>query len=160
MQKNVILLQKNPQTIKKMWKTIKERNKKMKIEEKACGCIIFENDKILLIRQMSGMWGFPKGHVEDNETEEETAKREVKEETNIEVEVDKSKRYVVHYRTDKGRNKEVVFFIGKKVGGYLRMQPEEIIEAGWFDYNDAMKIISYENTRELFKKVLKENNLK
>ena len=131
----------------------------MIIEEKACGCIISENNKILLIRQISGMWGFPKGHVEEGETEEQTAIREVKEETNIDVQVDSSKRYVMHYKTDKGKYKEVVFFIGKKMGGYLRMQPEEIIEAGWFDYEDALKIISYDNTRDLFKQVIKENAL-
>ena len=131
----------------------------MIIEEKACGCIISENNKILLIRQISGMWGFPKGHVEEGETEEQTAIREVKEETNIDVQVDSSKRYVMHYKTDKGKYKEVAFFIGKKIGGYLRMQPEEIIEAGWFDYEDALKIISYDNTRDLFKQVIKENAL-
>ena len=131
----------------------------MEIEEKACGCIISENEKILLIRQMSGMWGFPKGHVEEGETEEQTAIREVKEETNIDVKIDSNKKYVMHYKTDKGKYKEVVFFVGKKIGGYLRRQPEEIIEAGWFEYNDAMKIISYENTRELFKQVLNENVL-
>jgi ADP-ribose pyrophosphatase YjhB (NUDIX family) len=59
----------------------------MKIEEKSCGCIIIENRKVLLIKQTSGIWGFPKGHVEHDETEEETAKREVKEETNIDVEI-------------------------------------------------------------------------
>ena len=131
----------------------------MEVEEKACGCIISQNNKILLIRQMSGMWGFPKGHVEEGETEEQTAKREVKEETNIDVEIDGSKRYVMHYKTDKGKYKEVVLFVGKKIGGYLKMQPEEIIEAGWFEYQDALKILSYGNTRDLFKQVLQENNM-
>ena len=129
----------------------------MEVQEKACGCIITENEKILLIRQISGMWGFPKGHIEEGETEEETAIREVKEETNIDVEVDSSKRYVMHYNTDKKNYKEVVLFVAKKVGGYLRMQPEEIMEAGWFEYKDAIKMLSYENTRELFKQVLEEN---
>lgn len=131
----------------------------MEVEEKACGCIISQNNKILLIRQMSGMWGFPKGHVEEGETEEQTAKREVKEETNIDVEIDSSKRYVMHYKTDKGKYKEVVLFVGKKIGGYLKMQPEEIIEAGWFEYQDALKILSYGNTRDLFKQVLQENKM-
>ena len=131
----------------------------MEVEEKACGCIISQNNKILLIRQMSGMWGFPKGHVEEGETEEQTAQREVKEETNIDVEIDSSKRYVMHYKTDKGKYKEVVLFVGKKIGGYLKMQPEEIIEAGWFEYQDALKILSYGNTRDLFKQVLQENNM-
>ena len=131
----------------------------MNIQEKACGCIVSENNKILLIRQISGMWGFPKGHVEDGETEEETAAREVKEETNIDVKVDSSKRYVMHYMTDKEKYKEVVLFVAKRTGGFLRMQQEEIIEAGWFDYDEALKIISYDNTKEIFKQVLKDNAL-
>ena len=58
-------------------------------KEKACGCIIIENGQVLLIQQTEGHWGFPKGHVEEGETELETAIREVKEETNLDVEVDK-----------------------------------------------------------------------
>ena len=53
--------------------------------EKSCGCIIIEDKKVLLIKQTNGVWGFPKGHVEENETELQTAEREVKEETNIDV---------------------------------------------------------------------------
>lgn len=128
----------------------------MEIQEKACGCIVSENNKVLLIRQMSGMWGFPKGHVEEGETEEETATREVKEETNIDVKIDSNKRYVMHYTTDRDNYKEVVLFVAKRIGGFLRMQREEIIEAGWFDYQDALKIISYDNTREIFKRVLED----
>ena len=61
-------------------------------KEKACGCIIIEDGKVLLIKQHQGFWGFPKGHVEDGETEEETAAREVKEETNIDVEIKSNKK--------------------------------------------------------------------
>ena len=43
-------------------------------KEKACGCIIIENRKVLLIQQTKGHWGFPKGHMELGETEIETAK--------------------------------------------------------------------------------------
>ena len=46
--------------------------------EKSCGCIIIEDKKVLLIKQTNGIWGFPKGHVEKNETELQTAEREVK----------------------------------------------------------------------------------
>ena len=34
---------------------------------------------------------------------------------------------------------------------------DEILEAKWFDFDDAMQIISFENTKELFEKVLFEN---
>ncbi len=131
----------------------------MGIKEKACGCIIIDNGKVLLIKQLSQAWGFPKGHTEHDESEEETAKREVKEETNIDVEINSKKRYSIEYITDKGNNKEVVFFLAKKTGGTLKKQDSEILEAKWLSFHEAIETISYENTKELFIKVLKENKL-
>ena len=61
-----------------MNKILSETNKE---REKSCGCIIINKNKVLLIKQTKGHWGFPKGHVEKDETEIETAIREVKEET-------------------------------------------------------------------------------
>ena len=55
--------------------------------EKSCGAVIFDGDKVLVIQQVKGHWGFPKGHVENGETEIETALREIKEETNLDVEI-------------------------------------------------------------------------
>lgn len=131
----------------------------MKIQEKACGCIIIKDEKVLLIRQMSGAWGFPKGHVEHDETEVETAIREVKEETNIDVEIDESKRYTMQYYTDKGLGKEVVIFMAKPVTNDLKIQENEIVEADWMSYSDALATVSYDNTRELLLQALKDNKL-
>lgn len=132
----------------------------MKIEEKACGCIIIKNNKVLLIKQTSNQWGFPKGHVEHDETEEETAKREVKEETNLDVEIDLNKRYEMFYTTDKGKYKQVVLFLAKKVSGEMQKQESEIKEIQWFDLQEALETFTFENTRELFEKVLKDNHLR
>lgn len=65
--------------------------------EKSCGTIIVNEGKVLIIEQSSGFYGFPKGHVEGNETEVETAIRETKEEVNIDVVVDESKRFTISY---------------------------------------------------------------
>jgi 8-oxo-dGTP pyrophosphatase MutT (NUDIX family) len=70
------------------------------MEEVACGCIpwrIGSNKKIeiLVILRTGGYWEFPKGKKEENETDIETAKRELKEETGLEGEVDPEK--CVHY---------------------------------------------------------------
>ena len=58
--------------------------------EKSCGAVVFveENSSVryLLMCSMEGVYGFPKGHMEGNETEIETALREVREETGIELE--------------------------------------------------------------------------
>ena len=126
------------------------------MKEKACGCIIIDNNKVLLIQQNQGFWGFPKGHVEDNETEEETALREVKEETNIDVKILSNKRYKMEYVTDKGNPKEVIFFVATPISKDIKKQDEEIKDIKWLGFEEALKIITYDNTRELFRKVLNE----
>ena len=66
-------------------------------KEKCCGCIIIENNKVLLVYEKNrNFWGFPKGHMEKGENEIETALREVKEEVGLDVEIiDKERRYIL-----------------------------------------------------------------
>ena len=78
-------------------------------KEKSCGCIIIEKDKVLLIQHIKGHWGFPKGHVEVGETERETAIREAKEETNLDVEINENKRYTMEYVIDKEAMKRFIY---------------------------------------------------
>ena len=61
--------------------------------EKSCGAIVYRkhhgNTEILLIKHInSGHWSFPKGHMEQGESETETALREIKEETGLDVLLD------------------------------------------------------------------------
>lgn len=128
-------------------------------QEKSCGCIVLDADKVLLVKQTQGHWGIPKGHVEENETEQETAIREVKEETNVDVEIEGNNRYIENYITDKGIKKEVVYFIAKKVGGNVIAQESEIKEIEWLDAKEALKRVTYENTRNILKKALQDKNL-
>ena len=133
------------------------------IYEKACGAVVytFLNGRIhyVIIQQQEGFHGFPKGHVEKNETEIETAIREVKEETNLDVEIDANKRYTMEYVTDKGTLKQVVLFIAKCTGGEIKAQECEVNDIKWLDFDEAMQTITYDNTRELFKKILKERKI-
>ena len=59
--------------------------------EKSCGCIILKDDQVLLIGAKDDegklFWSFPKGHQEKGETDIETAIRETKEETGLDVEI-------------------------------------------------------------------------
>ena len=55
--------------------------------EKSCGAIVLDENKVLVVTHQAGHTDFPKGHMEGNEIEEETAIREVKEETNIDIEL-------------------------------------------------------------------------
>ena len=114
-------------------------------KEKACGCIIIDEDKVLLVEQNSGFWGFPKGHVEDGETEVQTAIREVKEETNIDVCIQNAnKRYVQEYIVKEDILKQVVLFIAKKKSNDIKAQECEIKNIKWFSFKEAIETITYQ----------------
>lgn len=57
--------------------------------ETSAGAVVFtETDgiiKFVLVKSVAGVWGFPKGHPEDGESEREAAEREIREETSLEV---------------------------------------------------------------------------
>ena len=121
--------------------------------EKSCGCIVLNSKhQVLLVHHNAGHWGLPKGHVEEGETEIETAKREVKEETNIDVEVNSNYRYSMNYSPEKGIMKEVVFFLARSISDNLKEQIEEVQEVKWFDFDDAISTITYDNSKELLRK--------
>ena len=129
---------------------------KVKIE-KACGCIIIDDEKVLLIQQNEGWWGFPKGHVEGDESEIETAIREVKEETNLDVVPNEKKRYVQEYMLKNGVLKRVILFVAKKASDDIKIQECEVKNISWFSFKDAISRITYDDTKELLVNVLKEN---
>ena len=127
---------------------------------KSCGCIIIENNKVLLIQQKKGLWGFPKGRVEKNETECETALREVKEETNLDVKIeDINKKYKDTYLTKRNKFKEVIYFLAKRIGGEIKPQEKEIKNIEWVDLIEAVDRITMKSTKELYQKVLTEEDL-
>ena len=134
------------------------------MHEKSCGAIVYRrhhgNSEILLIKHVnSGHWSFPKGHVEANETEVETALREIKEETGIDVIIDPTFRETVTYFPRKDTQKVVVYFIAKaKNFDYVR-QEEEIAEIKWVDVGYATSVLTYENDKSIVnkaKKVIKD----
>ncbi len=126
-------------------------------QEKSCGCIIInDKDEVLLIHHNAGHWDFPKGHVEEGETEIETATREVKEETNIDVEVDETYRYSTKYSPKEDVVKEVIYFLAKNISDNKQAQLEEVSEVKWFNFNDAIKQITFDNSRDILIQLKKD----
>ena len=134
-------------------------------KEKSCGAIIYkkENDRLLflLVQQKAGHYGFPKGHVEKNETEEETALREIKEETNLDVKLDTRFRVVTTYSPIYNVMKDVVFFIGTPITNDIIAQPEEIAKIIWCEFEETQKILTHNDNKKIIKDALnfiKNNN--
>lgn len=124
--------------------------------EKSCGAVVYtyinNQRSYLIVKMLKGHYGFPKGHVETNETEIKTALREIKEETGLAVELDTSFRETVEYSPYADCIKEVVFFIGKSKKVETTCQIEEIKEIQWLTYDNAIHILSYENDKETLRK--------
>ena len=99
--------------------------------EKSCGAVIFyksrQNTKILLVKNSNGRyWSFPKGHIEDGENEHQTAIREIKEETGLDVVIEKGFREISEYCPFGKIRKRVVFFLAQAFTDNVKIQEEEI----------------------------------
>lgn len=125
--------------------------------EKSCGCIVFNNDKVLVEKSLSGFYGFPKGHIENGESEIECAIRETLEETGINVLVDSSHRFSVSYMVHDVVPKEVIYFISYLKGSdVISVQEEELSDACWVPINEVRDVLTFDNLKNLWDKVLEE----
>ncbi len=125
--------------------------------EKSCGAIVYRkfhgNTEILLIRHIkSGYWSFPKGHIERGETEVETAQREIREETGIEVFVDTGFRETVTFSPRRDTSKTVVYFVARAKNYDFKPQEEEISEIKWVEIGQAPGVLTYDNDRLIVSK--------
>ncbi|MBP3255194.1 MAG: NUDIX domain-containing protein [Clostridia bacterium] len=126
-------------------------------KEKSCGCIIIKDNKVLLVYEKNrNFWGFPKGHVEKGENEIQTALREVKEEVGLDVEINEKKRYVLNYIIRDEIDKTTVLFLATPKNEQIIMQESEIENIKWCDFEEAINTLTFENWKELLKKVIEE----
>lgn len=125
--------------------------------EKSCGTITINDNQVLLVKQKSGIYGFPKGHINIGETEIEAAQRETKEETNIDVQIISHLRYSISYIIDDEINKEVVYFVAQaKENQELKRQESEIDSVFWAYMEDVINILTFDNLKELWKKAYED----
>lgn len=128
-------------------------------KEKSCGAIVFKKQKdgikYLLLHYGAGHWDFPKGRQEKNETEEQAALREIKEETGIEdVEFADGFREAISYFYKQGGEtmfKEVIFFLAQSAADEVKLSSEHIGYA-WLGYENAYKKLTFNNAKELLRK--------
>ena len=124
-------------------------------KEVSCGIIVFDNNKVLLIKHKGGHTSFPKGHVEKGETLKVTAKRETKEETGIDAEIKGNICFINTYVPKEGYEKDVLFFIGEKIGGELKPQLEEVSFCDFFTKEEALEKLTYDIDKEILEEAYK-----
>lgn len=121
--------------------------------EKSCGAIVFrihhDTPEFLLIQHRSGHWGFPKGHVEQGETEQQTAVREVYEETGLQIELLEGFRETIQYSPAAKIWKTVVYFLAKAISEKVTYILPEVIDHKWLPLHDADAQLQFENQKGL-----------
>lgn len=121
--------------------------------EKSCGCIIINDNKVLIIKQINGEYGFPKGHIEVGETEEECAIRETFEEVGVNVKVDSNLKFSISYFVHGNILKKAVYFISfLNDDSNITIQEEELLDAFWIDIDEVKDILSFDNLKDLWLK--------
>ncbi len=132
-------------------------------QEISCGIIpVFKNSdgeyEYLVIRENSGHWSFPKGHIEGAETFIETSKRELLEETELVCKEIDEKNVLLEKFINKSRKpsteKTVYYYIGFVNNKDIQIQTEEIQDFFWGSSQEVSKKITHNSTRNLLKETL------
>ncbi|MBI2451242.1 MAG: NUDIX domain-containing protein [Parcubacteria group bacterium] len=142
-------------------------------QEFSAGAIVFYRNTVgeieyLLLHYKSGHWDFPKGHIEKGETEEETVRREIEEETGIKDLIlipgfKESLKYFFRQYKDKIKKEKAkpkkTPWVFKMVKFYLAESRIKEVKISWehtgyewLPYEKALERITYKNSKEILKK--------
>ena len=97
------------------------------------------------------LWSLPKGHIEEGETPEVAALREVQEETGIESIIEKSLGVIDFWFMAGGKriHKTVHHYLFRESGGLLAPQESEVDEVSWFPLAEIVDRLAYPDEKKL-----------
>lgn len=130
--------------------------------EKSCGGVVYKIENgtpyfLLIKHRKGGHWAFPKGHMEFGESERETARREIREETGVSGKFIKGFRRSVSYMIRGTIHKEVVYFLYEiSPDSVIVKQEEEIGQAEFVAADQVMERLTYENDKITFSRALEK----
>lgn len=132
-------------------------------EAVSCGGVVIHRGKILLlyknIHSRYEGWVLPKGTVEDGETHEETALREVKEESGVSGEIVKyvgTSNYSFSV-FDENIDKEVHWYLMASKSYDSKPQREEFfMDSGYYKYHEAYHLLKFQNEKNILEKAYSE----
>ena len=118
----------------------------------------------LILHYAQGHWDFPKGNIEKGESPEETAKREIKEETSIKnIKLTPEFKQIIKYfykrYPQKSKKQETGKTIFKIVTFYLAEAKTKKVKISWehkgfkwLPYQEALEQLAFKNAKEVLKK--------
>lgn len=117
---------------------------------------IFGHDIVLVRRVAQGLWALPKGTPIESETPAETARREVREETGLEVAVDRFAGSIQYQFTRESVlfRKTVNFYIMHAIGGDFMLHDSEYDAVEWVSIDHALEKMTYSSEASLLRHIL------
>jgi 8-oxo-dGTP pyrophosphatase MutT (NUDIX family) len=141
-----------------------QKSKKPRIEEPvSAGGVVYRvvGDRIETVlcgRDNPTRWSLAKGTPDQGETLEETAAREVREETGLEVQIQEPIKSIDYWFADRENDirfhKTVHFYLMVPTGGDTAQHDPEFDVVQWFPYDIALKTLAYANEAEVLKRAL------
>jgi 8-oxo-dGTP pyrophosphatase MutT (NUDIX family) len=132
--------------------------------ETSCGAVVFTRDaeiKFLLLQYEAGHWDFVKGNIEPSETEKETVRRELYEETGItNASFIKNFRQTINYfyrAQGKTISKRVTLYLVETKENRVNLSFEHI-SYEWLNYQQALERLTFKNSKQVLNKA--KNHLK
>lgn len=111
---------------------------------------------LLLLHRSGSYWGFPKGHIEEEEDVLEAAKREFQEETGLCIEkIIQEKTFIEEYNFEKNGKRvyKIVYYFPAFVNGEIKLSQNEILEAVWLPISEALEKLSFPEGKKVCKEV-------
>ncbi len=137
---------------------------KLPIEKKAGAVVYSYHNEALyfaMVHDVFGYWTLSKGSVEDGESAEEAAVREIKEEMGIDIEIESvlgEKEYIANHPEDGKIRKQVSYFLGKAKYKSLKLEVGTggLDDAKWFPASEIADLTIYENVVDLLTKAIEK----
>lgn len=130
-------------------------------ERSAGGVVVRGEQTIVIVPTRRGAQGqrvlaLPKGHVDPGETPDQTALREVREETGVDAELVEKLGDVRYFYQREGKRifKRVTFYLFAYRAGSLDDHDDEVEEARWMPLREAAEELSYDGEREMAERAL------
>jgi 8-oxo-dGTP pyrophosphatase MutT (NUDIX family) len=131
-------------------------------QERSAGGVVVRGDEVIVIvptrrgAQGQRVLALPKGHVDPGETPDQTALREVREETGVDARLVEKLGEVRYFYQREGKRifKRVTFYLFSYLAGSLDDHDDEVEEARWMPLPAAIEALSYDGEREMAERAL------
>lgn len=121
----------------------------------AGGVVLNREGQVLVLGHADGAWVFPKGHIEEGETGQAAALREVEEEAGVVAELlPGAASWTTKYRNPRGVPREITWYACITDAGAVHLTERVFHSGGFYEPDVALQMLTHGSDKELLRSVL------